>query len=89
MYIPADQVTKFGVFNHNTAIEISNYTVTVGKKAAIEAINGLDLALDSNGMALPMDGDWTLEGRLVIDNYSIDECGELDNFEFERIEDET
>ena len=50
-----------------TAIEISNYRVTTGKAVAIAAINGLDLPLDSNGMVLPMTGDWTVEGRLVID----------------------
>lgn len=67
MVIPADQATKFGVFNHNTAIEISDYSVVVGQDAAIAAINGLDLTLDANGMALPIAGDWTLEGRVVID----------------------
>ena len=67
MVIPADQATRFGVFNHNTAIEISDYSVTVGQDAAIAALNGLDLTLDANGMALPISGDWTLEGRLVID----------------------
>jgi len=67
MVLPSDQATRFGVFNHNTAIEISNYSVETGIDAAIAALNGLDLTLDANGMALPIAGDWTLEGRLVID----------------------
>ena len=37
MYIPADQPTQFSVYNGNTAIEISNYSVKTGETAAKEA----------------------------------------------------
>lgn len=68
MYIPADQVTDFRVWNYNTAIEVTDYSVVTGESAAIASFNGLDLTLDSNGMALPVSVDnWKLEGRLVID----------------------
>ena len=68
MYLPADQVTRFGVFNHDTAIEISDYTVKTGEAAAVQALNGLDLTISTNYYVLPMESDcWTLDGRLVID----------------------
>ena len=68
MYLPAGEATSFSVWNYSTAIEVTNYSVVTGQAAAIAAINGLDLTLDSNGMVFPVAGDsWTLEGRLVID----------------------
>lgn len=67
-YVPADQATKFSVFNHNTAIEVSDYSVVTGEAAAVEALNGLDLTISTNYYVLPIESDsWTLEGRLVID----------------------
>ena len=68
MYVPAGQATSFSVWNNSTAIEITDYNVKTGEFAAFEAINGLDLTLNSNGMVFPVSGDsWALEGRLVID----------------------
>ena len=68
MYLPADQVTRFGVFNHDTAIQISDYSVKTGEAAAVLALNGLDLNISTNYYVLPIESDsWTLEGRLVID----------------------
>ena len=68
MYLPAAEATSFSVWTNNTAIEVTDYTVTVSEDAAIAALNGLTLTLDSNGMVFPVSGEsWTLEGRLVID----------------------
>ena len=68
MVIPASEATGFSLWNHSTAIEVTDYSVVTGQDAVIAAINGLDLTLDSNGMVFPVAGDsWTLEGRLVID----------------------
>ncbi len=68
MVIPATEATSFSVWNHSTAIVVTDCSVATGQAAAIEAINGLDLTLDSNGFVFPIAGDnWTLEGRLVID----------------------
>ena len=41
MYIPADQGTRFGVYNNNTAIEVSNYSVKFGQDAALAALDGI------------------------------------------------
>ena len=68
MYLPATEATSFSIWSHSTAIEVTDYTVATGEDAAIAALNGLTLTLDSNGMAFPIAGEsWTLEGRLVID----------------------
>ena len=68
MIIPTAEATSFSIWNHSTAIEVTEYCVTTGQAAAFDAINGLDLTLDASGMAFPVSGDsWTLEGRLVID----------------------
>ena len=68
MIIPTAEATSFSIWNHSTAIEVTDYTVMTGQTAAFSAINGLNLTLDSNGIAFPVSGDsWILEGRLVID----------------------
>ncbi len=68
MYLPADQATQFAVFNHNTTIEVRDYSVKTGEAAAVEALNGLNLTISTNYYVFPMASDsWTLEGRLVID----------------------
>ena len=68
MYLPADQATQFAVFNHNTAIEVSDYSIKTGEAAAAEALSGLNLTIDTNLYVFPVESDsWTLEGRLVID----------------------
>ena len=68
MYLPSSEATSFSLWNYSTAIEVTDYSVVTGQDAALDAINGLDLILDSNGMVFPVSGDsWTLEGRLVID----------------------
>jgi hypothetical protein len=73
MYIPADQATQFGVYNNNTAIEISNYSVKTGQDAALAALDGIDLKVDqlTNAFAVPVDStQWTLEGKVQIPDFA-------------------
>ena len=68
MYLPADQETLFTIFSHSTSVIVSDYCVTTGRDAAIAALIGLDLIVDTNGLVLSVDSEnWILEGRLVTD----------------------
>ena len=73
MYIPADQATRFGVYNNNTAIEISNYSVKTGEDAALAALDGINLKVDqlANAFAVPVSTtQWTLEGKVLIPDFA-------------------
>ena len=77
MYIPADQPTRFGVYNNNTAIEVSNYSVKFGQDAALAALDGITLKVDqlANAFAVPVSGtQWTIEGKVSIADF--DAAGE-------------
>lgn len=77
MYIPADQATRFAVYNNNTAIEVSNYSVKTGQDAALAALDGIDLKVDviANAFAVPVSGtQWTIEGKVSIADF--DAAGE-------------
>ena len=74
MYIPADVVTQFSVYNNNTRIEISNYSVKTGEDAALAALDGitLDVGLVASSFAIPVTStQWTLEGKASITDFSV------------------
>ena len=41
MFIPAEEETLFSIFNVSTALEISNYSVSIGEAAANAAMEGV------------------------------------------------
>ena len=77
MYIPADQATRFAVYNNNTAIEVSNYSVKTGEDVALAALDGISLKVDqlANAFAVPVSGtQWTIEGKVSVADF--DAAGE-------------
>jgi hypothetical protein len=74
MHIPADQATRFAVYNNNTAIEISNYSVKTGQNAALAALDGITLNVDvvANAFAVPVNGtQWTIEGKVSFADFAV------------------
>ena len=77
MHIPTDQATRFAVYNNNTTIEVSNYSVKTGQDAALAALDGIALKVDqlANAFAVPVSGtQWTIEGKVSIADF--DAAGE-------------
>ena len=73
MYVPADQATRFAVYNNNTAMEIRNYSVKTGQDAALAALDGIALNVDqlANAFAVPVNGtQWTIEGKVSVADFA-------------------
>jgi len=74
MYIPENQATQFSAYNSKMGVQISNYSVTTGKDAALKALDGitLDVAVTDNAFAVPVGTtQWNLEGKVSFKNFSV------------------
>jgi len=71
MHVPEDQPTEFAIYNGNTALRISDWSVKTGKENALIAMDGMSFENSAIAWSFPVDNEtWAMEGRLALNDFN-------------------